>query len=89
MAPVKNHARSFMNGRSQHVTISRAFRFRSEMVSIRRDPATGDVILAKIPALESIFAALSAEPFPEGFLSETDRDTRPAEERPELGTAQP
>lgn len=88
MAPVKNHARVFMNGRRQHVTIPRAFRFRSDVVSIRRDPATGDVILAEIPALDSIFATLSAEPFPEGFLSETDRDARPAEERPELGTSQ-
>jgi virulence-associated protein VagC len=87
MVPVKSHARVFMNGRSQHVTIPRAFRFRSDMVSICRDPASGDVILSEIPALETIFAALSAEPFPEGFLSEADRDTRPAEERPELGIA--
>jgi antitoxin VapB len=88
MAFTKSQARVFMNGRSQHVTIPRAFRFRSSVVSIRRDPASGDVILSEIPPLKTIFATLSAEPFPDGFLSKTERDARPAEERPELGMSQ-
>jgi len=77
-------ARVFMSGRSQHVTIPAAFRFRSSVVSIRRDPQTGDVILSEVPPLSSVFAALDAAPLPAGFLSEDDRDPSPAPARPEL-----
>jgi antitoxin VapB len=73
-----------MNGRSQHVTIPREFRFRSSVVSIRRDPASGDVILAEVPPLEDVFAALDAARLPEDFMGEADRDRRLAESRPEL-----
>jgi antitoxin VapB len=77
-------ARVFMSGRSQHVTIPVNFRFRSSEVTIRRDPESGDVILSEIVPLQEVFAALDAEPFPEGFLSEEDRDRRPAQSRPAL-----
>jgi antitoxin VapB len=75
-------ARVFMSGRSQHVTIPAEFRFRSPEVSIRRDPESGDIILSEIPPLTEVFAALEAARLPEDFMSEADRDRRPAQERP-------
>ena len=51
-----NKARVFMSGRSQHVTIPAAYRFRSSVVSIRRDAQTGDVILSEVPPLADVFA---------------------------------
>lgn len=77
-------ARVFMSGRSQHVTIPVGFRFRSSEVSIRRDPNSGDVILSEVPSLVDVFAALDAAKLPDGFMSEADRDRRPAEDRPAL-----
>ncbi len=81
---MSNKARVFMSGRSQHVTIPAAFRFRSAVVSIRRDPQTGDVILSEVPPLADVFSALDAAPVPEDFLNEADRDHRPAQRRPAL-----
>ena len=69
-------ARVFMSGRSQHVTIPREFRFRSSVVSIRRDPQSGDVILTEVPSLDDVFAALDAAKLPEDFMSDADRDRR-------------
>lgn len=79
-----NKARVFMSGRSQHVTIPAAYRFRSSIVSIRRDPQTGDVILSEVPPLAEVFAALDAAQLRPDFLNEDDRDQRPAEDRPAL-----
>ena len=39
-------AKLFLNGRSQAVRLPREFRFEGTEVSIRKDPATGDVILS-------------------------------------------
>jgi len=39
-------AKIFTNGRSQAVRLPAAYRFDGREVSIRRDPATGDVILS-------------------------------------------
>lgn len=77
-------ARVFMSGRSQHVTIPVGFRFRSSEVSIRRDPNSGDVILSEVPSLVEVFAALDAAKLPDDFMSEADRDRRPAEDRAAL-----
>jgi antitoxin VapB len=79
-----NRARVFMSGRSQHVTIPAAFRFRSSVVSIRRDTQTGDVILSEVPLLADVFATLDAAQLPSDFLSEADRDQMPAQDRPAL-----
>jgi antitoxin VapB len=76
--------RVFMSGRSQHVTIPRDFRFRSAMVSIRRDPKSGDVILSEVPNVDEIFAALDAAKIPEDFMSGDDRDRSPAVDRPSI-----
>ena len=76
------HARVFISGRSQHVTIPRAFRFRSDTVTIRRDPKNGDVILSEVPPLDEVFAALAAANFSDGFLDEKDRDKSLPQHRP-------
>ena len=73
-----------MSGRSQHVTIPAAYRFRSSVVSIRRDPQNGDVILSEVPPLADVFAALDAAQLPKDFLGDADRDHRPPENRPAL-----
>lgn len=43
---MKKTARLFMNGRSQAVRLPAEFRFEGKEVNIRRDPATGDVVLS-------------------------------------------
>ena len=79
----KDKAKVFMTGRSQAVRIPAEYRFHSSEVSIRRDPASGDVILSEGPGTwADVFTALDATGVRDGFLVE--RDTRPAEERPAL-----
>lgn len=78
-------ARVFFSGRSQHVTIPREFRFRTSVVSVRRDPNSGAVILSEVPSVDEVFAALDAANIPEDFLLGEDRDcTPPPDLRPEL-----
>ena len=48
-APRKT-AKLFKNGRSQAVRLPKEFRFEGNEVAIRRDPATGEVILASVAA---------------------------------------
>jgi antitoxin VapB len=43
-------AKLFTNGRSQAVRLPREFRFEGKEVFIRRDPASGDVVLSKRPS---------------------------------------
>jgi antitoxin VapB len=75
-------AKVFMSGRSQAVRIPAEYRFRSAEVSIRRDPASGDLILSEGPGTwAEVFAALDAANIPEDFLSEAERDMRPPEQR--------
>jgi virulence-associated protein VagC len=59
--------RVFMSGRSQHVTIPQAFRFRAAEVSIRRDEETGEIILREIEPLQAIFLELDAAGVAESF----------------------
>jgi antitoxin VapB len=60
-----------MSGRSQHVTIPAEYRFSADEVFVRRDPASGDLILSQSPGgWNEFFAALDADPFPENFLAE-------------------
>lgn len=79
-----NKARVFTSGRIQYVAIPAALRFRSPVVSSRRDPQTGDVILSEVPSLGEVLAALDAAQFPKDSLNEADRNQRPAEEHPAL-----
>ena len=43
-------AKLFKNGRSQAVRLPKEFRFKGREVAIRRDPATGEVVLAPLSA---------------------------------------
>ena len=68
-------AKLFRNGRSQAVRLPAEFRFDATEVYIRRDPASGDVILAQRPHDWESFFALAAEvDVPEDFLDERDRN---------------
>ncbi|HEY5206456.1 MAG TPA: AbrB/MazE/SpoVT family DNA-binding domain-containing protein [Roseiarcus sp.] len=67
-------ARLFKNGRSQAVRLPAAYRFEGEEVYIRRDPATGDVILSTKPrSFDRFFAALAKAEIPDDFLSAGER----------------
>lgn len=64
-------ARLFQNGRSQAVRLPAEFRFSGEEVYIRRDPASGDVILSARPHSWKDFLKLldsSPDPDAEEFL---------------------
>jgi antitoxin VapB len=79
----KDKAKVFMSGRSQAVRIPAEYRFSSTEVSIRRDPASGDIVLSEGPGTwADVFAALDATGVRDGFTVE--RDMRPAEARPAL-----
>jgi len=81
--PQAARARVFMSGRSQHVTIPAEYRFSGEEVFVRRDPASGDLILSQSPGdWHEFFAAIDENPFPDDFLS--DRAQGNAETREEL-----
>ncbi len=78
-------AKVFMNGRSQAVRIPAQFRFPGNEVYIRRDVASGDVILSQSPGtLPEILAALDALGVPDDFLSASDREQGLPQERAEL-----
>ena len=81
--PQAAKARVFMSGRSQHVTIPAEYRFSAEEVFVRRDSATGDLILSQSQGgWQEFFAAVDENPFPDDFLS--DRAQGTAEIREEL-----
>ncbi|SPF36442.1 Addiction module, SpoVT/AbrB protein [Candidatus Sulfotelmatobacter kueseliae] len=70
-------ARLFRNGRSQAVRLPVDFRFPGSEVYVRRDPATGDVILSRRPDSWRDFFDLTDDlQIPEDFLSNR-RDTPP------------
>jgi antitoxin VapB len=83
--PEAQKTKVFMSGRSQAVRIPAEYRFRSSEVSIRRDPASGDLILSEgSGSWAEVFAALDSAQIPDDFLSESERDRRPPTMRPEL-----
>ncbi len=60
-----------------------AYRFEADEVYIRRDPATGDVILSTKPrSFERFFAALAEGSAPDDFLSPDERDQGEEERDP-------
>ena len=72
-------ARLFTNGRSQAVRIPAPFRFEGDSVYVRRDEATGDVILSQRPSdWSGLFAALDGLDVPDGFL-QAPADLPPAD----------
>jgi antitoxin VapB len=51
---VTKTAKLFKNGRSQAVRLPKEFRFEGTEVTVRRDPATGEVVLSQPPAEPSM-----------------------------------
>lgn len=79
-------AKLFLNGRSQAVRLPASYRFEGTEVFIRKDPATGDVILSGKPTSWDGFvtaaqAAAQAAAVPDDFLSPAERHTVDPDER--------
>jgi len=73
-------AKLFRNGRSQAVRLPADFRFSGSEVYVRRDPATGDVILSRRPdSWQDFFDFADAHDIPEDFMSK--RDDSPPQKR--------
>ncbi|MGA2218627.1 MAG: AbrB/MazE/SpoVT family DNA-binding domain-containing protein [Terracidiphilus sp.] len=53
-APLTKRAKLFKNGRSQAVRLPKEFRFEGTEVTLRRDPATGDVVISPAPSDRSM-----------------------------------
>lgn len=68
-------AKIFTTGRSQAVRLPLEYRFNEKEVYIRRDAATGDVILSRRPtSWEGLFALDASVDVPADFMSEADRN---------------
>ncbi|MGO9896882.1 MAG: antitoxin [Bryobacteraceae bacterium] len=73
-------AKLFLNGRSQAVRLPSEFRFEGSEVFVRRDPATGDVILSRRPeSWDSFFKLRREANVPDDFLP--DRQDEPPQKR--------
>ena len=73
-------AKLFHNGRSQAVRLPSEYRFQGSEVFIRRDPASGDVILSRRPeSWQDFFELADTIEVPERFMAE--RGDRPAQKR--------
>jgi len=75
-------AKLFRNGRSQAVRLPVEYRFEGSEVYVRRDPASGDVILSRRPeSWTDLFALikLNAIEVPADFLA--DREDAPPQKR--------
>src|SRR5580704_9643351 len=73
-------AKLFRNGRSQAVRLPADFRFPGSEVYVRRDPASGDVILSRRPdSWQDFFALADRLGIPDDFLSK--RGDLPAQKR--------
>ena len=73
-------AKLFRNGRSQAVRLPSEYRFEGSEVYVRRDPATGDVILSRRPeSWKDFFAFVKTADVPEDFLA--DRKDAPPQKR--------
>ena len=73
-------AKLFRNGRSQAVRLPADFRFSGSEVYVRRDEATGDVILSRRPdSWQDFFDLTAGLDLPEDFL--TNRRDAPPQKR--------
>jgi len=64
-------AKLFRNGRSQAVRLPSEFRFDGSEVFVRRDPATGDVVLSRRPeSWKDFFDLTTTADLPTNFLAE-------------------
>ena len=73
-------AKLFSNGRSQAVRLPAEYRFPGSEVYVRRDPATGDVILSRRPdSWQDFFELMKTIDVPKDFMA--DRDGTPPQKR--------
>jgi antitoxin VapB len=73
-------AKLFKNGRSQAARLPSEYRFEGNEVYVRRDSATGDVILSRRPeSWKDFFVSIQAVEVPEDFLA--DRKDAPPQKR--------
>jgi antitoxin VapB len=73
-------AKLFRNGRSQAVRLPSEYRFEGSEVYVRRDPATGDVILSRRPeSWKDLFSLMDSLQLPKNFLA--GRDDVPPQKR--------
>lgn len=73
-------AKLFRNGRSQAVRLPSDYRFEGSEVYIRRDAATGDVILSRRPdSWNDFFDLVKSLNLPDDFLA--DRGDTPPQKR--------
>ena len=73
-------AELFMNGRSQAVRLTRDYRFSGSEVYIRRDPATGDVIISEKPSSwNGFFELRDKTDVPDDFMNDWHDD--PSQDR--------
>ena len=78
---VPKTAKLFPNGRSQAVRLPSEYRFEGSEVYVRRDSATGDVILSRRPdSWIDFFDLMKTIEFPEDFLADR-KDTPPQKRR--------
>jgi len=76
-------AKLIKTGRSQAVRLPAEFRFEGTEVFVRRDPATGDVILSSKPNSWDGLFALYGSGAPQGdFLGPDDRSPQQSERDP-------
>jgi antitoxin VapB len=82
--PGVQKARVFRNGRSQAVRIPAEYRFNTDEVYVRRDEATGDLILSQRSPMkvdwDRIFAILDAAGFPDDFMADREQGLADARE---------
>ena len=77
LATSSKPARLFASGGSQAVRLPADFRFAGEVVYVRRDLATGDVILsARAPYADFVATRDALGPLEADLLSETERAQR-------------
>jgi antitoxin VapB len=73
-------AKLFHNGRSQAVRLPSEYRFQGSEVFIRRDPATGDVVLSRRPeSWQDFFGLADRIKAPGNFMAE--RHDQPPQKR--------
>lgn len=76
-------AKLFKNGRSQAVRLPAEFRFEEKEVYIRRDPASGDVVLSRRPGdWTEFFQLVERLDVPQDFMA--DRRDEPPQVRSEF-----
>jgi antitoxin VapB len=73
--PAVKTAKLFKNGRSQAVRLPKEFRFEGTEVAIRRNPATGEVLLSEsevepMNTLPELYALVDRGGLPENLLTE-------------------